>query len=85
MDQATAAALDARMASILPERPSDILSEREVDVLRLVATGKTDAEIAIALFISPRTVSNHVRSILGKLDVTSRSAATAWAVRNNLA
>jgi non-specific serine/threonine protein kinase len=85
MDQATVMALDARLPPIKPGRASDILSERELDVLRLVATGKTDAEIATALFISPRTVSNHVRSILGKVDVTSRAAATAYAVRNHLA
>ena len=52
----------------------DGLSEREVEVLGLVAAGKTDREISELLFISPRTVSNHVASILGKTDSANRAA-----------
>jgi DNA-binding NarL/FixJ family response regulator len=55
------------------------LSPREVDVLQLLARGMTDAEIADALFISPRTVHGHLNSIYGKLDVSSRTAAVARA------
>ncbi|HKG24507.1 MAG TPA: LuxR family transcriptional regulator, partial [Thermomicrobiales bacterium] len=60
------------------------LSEREIDVLRLVAAGHTDREIAEALFISPRTVNVHVANLRGKLGVSSRAAAVALAHRHNL-
>jgi predicted ATPase/DNA-binding CsgD family transcriptional regulator len=57
------------------------LSPRELDVLRLVVQGLPDREIAERLFVSPRTVGGHVASILNKLGVNSRAAATALAVR----
>ncbi|RIK47344.1 MAG: hypothetical protein DCC58_00075 [Chloroflexi bacterium] len=60
------------------------LSERELDVLRLVARGMTDAEVAAALFISPRTVSGHLQSIYNKLGISSRTAATAFAYERGL-
>jgi DNA-binding CsgD family transcriptional regulator len=60
------------------------LSPRELDVLRLVAGGLTDAEIADRLFVSPRTVSGHLQSIYGKLNVSSRAAATAFAYTHHL-
>ena len=53
-------------------------------MLRLVAEGKTDREIADALFISRNTVIRHVANILTKLDVGSRTAAAAFALRNGL-
>jgi non-specific serine/threonine protein kinase len=53
------------------------LSAREQEVLRLVAAGRTDREIADALFISPRTVNTHVARILAKLDVRTRREAVA--------
>jgi DNA-binding CsgD family transcriptional regulator len=55
------------------------LTRREHDVLRLLAEQKTDQEVADALFLSRRTVNWHVRSILGKLDVSSRGEAVARA------
>jgi predicted ATPase/DNA-binding CsgD family transcriptional regulator len=61
------------------------LSPRELEVLRLMADGHTDQQIADALFISRRTVTNHTSSVLGKLDVTSRTAAVAYAIRRGLA
>lgn len=61
------------------------LSEREGEVLRLVAGGLTNAEVADKLFLSPHTVSAHLRRIYGKLDVTSRSAATRFAIEHGLA
>jgi DNA-binding CsgD family transcriptional regulator/tetratricopeptide (TPR) repeat protein len=61
------------------------LSLREIQVLRLVAQGATDREIAEQLFISKRTVASHVANILRKLDVPSRAAASAEAVRSGLA
>ena len=54
-------------------------------MLRLVAEGLPDREIAATLFLSPRTVTSHVTSILNKLGVGSRSAAVAYAVRHGLA
>jgi DNA-binding CsgD family transcriptional regulator len=60
------------------------LTPRELEVLRLVAQGLTDAEVADRLFISPRTVSQHLRSIYGKLDVSSRAGATRFAVEHSL-
>ena len=60
------------------------LSAREMQVLRLVARGKTNREIASALFISDRTVERHVSNIFNKLDLPSRSAATAYAYEHQL-
>ena len=54
------------------------LTPREREVLRLVAAGQTDAEIADRLFISRFTVSNHVANILGKLGVPNRTTASRW-------
>ena len=60
------------------------LTAREVDVLRLLAQGLTDAQIAEQLVISPRTVNAHLTSIYSKLQVNSRAAATRFAVENAL-
>jgi predicted ATPase/DNA-binding CsgD family transcriptional regulator len=60
------------------------LTAREVEVLRLVAQGLTDAQVAEQLILSRRTVSTHLTSIYGKLQITSRSAATRFAVENGL-
>ncbi|HWN22854.1 MAG TPA: response regulator transcription factor [Gaiellaceae bacterium] len=60
------------------------LTERELEVLRLVATGKSNREIAAALVISQHTVARHVQNILAKLDVSSRMAAGAFAFEHDL-
>jgi DNA-binding CsgD family transcriptional regulator len=52
-------------------------------VLRLVAQGLTNKQIAERLIISPHTVKMHLRSIFGKLDVTSRAAATRFAIEHH--
>lgn len=65
-------------------RPGGSLSEREAQVLRLLAAGKTNRDIAAALFISEKTVARHVSNIFDKLGVSSRTGATAWAYRHNL-
>ena len=66
-----------------PEAKKDVdtlgLTPRQLEVLQLLARGMTDAEIAEALFISPRTVHGHLNTIYSKLDVDSRTAAVARA------
>jgi DNA-binding CsgD family transcriptional regulator len=66
-----------------PSSPND-LTEREVEVLRLVARGLSDAQVAELLVISPRTVNAHLRSIYSKLNITTRHAATLFAIRQQL-
>ena len=61
------------------------LSAREVEVLRLVAEGLTDAQVAARLFLSPYTVKAHLRTIYGKLDAPSRTAAARLAHEHGLA
>jgi two-component system, NarL family, response regulator LiaR len=60
------------------------LTRRERDIMRLLVEGLSNPEIAAALFISPRTVRNHVTNILTKLGVESRTAAATYALRNGL-
>jgi DNA-binding CsgD family transcriptional regulator len=60
------------------------LTRREREVLRLLAEGRSDREIAAALFISPKTAGTHVSHLLGKLGVTSRAAAVAHVHRHRL-
>jgi len=60
------------------------LTERELDVLRLVAQGHSNKEIAARLYISENTVKNHVRNMLEKLQLHSRMEAVMYAVRENL-
>jgi DNA-binding CsgD family transcriptional regulator len=61
------------------------LTSREAEVLRLLAQGLSDREIAAALFLSPRTVGGYVTRILTKLGLDSRTAAAVYAVRHGLA
>ena len=60
------------------------LSARELDVLKLVANGQDNAEIARELFISPKTVKNHISNILMKLQIENRIQAAVYAVRSGL-
>jgi DNA-binding NarL/FixJ family response regulator len=77
-----------RLMSSLRERRGDHplgeLTSRELEVLRLVATGKPNKEIAAELAISERTVRTHVSRILRKLRLSSRTQAALWAVREGL-
>ena len=70
--------------SSAPEHPGG-LTAREVEVLGLVAEGMTSAEIAKELYLSPRTVEAHITSIYHKIGVSSRSAATRFALEHGLA
>lgn len=60
------------------------LTEREAEVLRLVASGMTNSDIAEALFLSAKTVSRHLSNIFTKIDVSSRAAATAFAFEHGV-
>jgi DNA-binding NarL/FixJ family response regulator len=62
----------------------DALSERELDVLRLLARGLSNSEIASRLYLSPGTVRNYVSSVLGKLQVADRTHAAVLALRYGL-
>jgi DNA-binding CsgD family transcriptional regulator len=69
-----------------PRRPgaSEELSLREIDILRLVAGGLGDAQIAKRLFLSVHTVHRHVANIRTKLDVSSRAAAVGHATNHGM-
>lgn len=60
------------------------LTQRELQVIRLVAAGKSNREIASTLVISEHTVARHVQNIFAKLDVSSRAAAGAFAFEHDL-
>jgi DNA-binding NarL/FixJ family response regulator len=60
------------------------LTARELQVLRAIAAGKTNRDIAAELFISEHTVARHVQNIFAKTAVASRSAATAFAFAHDL-
>ena len=75
---------EQEVASLLsPSRPGG-LTEREVEVLRLVASGRTNPEIATELFLSEKTVARHLSNIFTKLEVGSRTAAAAYAYEHGL-
>jgi ATP/maltotriose-dependent transcriptional regulator MalT len=94
-EQALAAQEQAMLTTPLPARPAAApplqpptapfgLTAREVEVLRLLAQGLSDAQIADHLVISPRTVNRHVTSLYSKLGVSSRAAATRFAHEHHL-
>ena len=68
-----------------PEKSHEPLTERETEVLKLLASGKANKEIAQALNIGEQTVKTHVSHILDKLDVPSRTQAALYAIRTGLA
>jgi ATP/maltotriose-dependent transcriptional regulator MalT len=72
----------ARLAT--PTKSAYGLSRRELEVLRLVASGKTNREIAATLVISEHTVARHLQNIFAKLGLSSRAAATAFAFEHKL-
>ncbi len=78
-DRARVAALEA------PVGADDRLTPREVEVLQCLASGSSNAEIAATLFISEHTVARHLQNIFGKLGVSSRTAAAAYAFEHHLA
>ena len=66
-------------------RPSDLLSEREIQVLRMMARGLSNSEIARQLVVGEGTVRFHVSNILGKLQLDNRTQAVLYALRTGLA
>ncbi len=76
--------LGARVAVEPPPGPPDGLSERELEVLRMIALGHTNAEIADELFLSVRTVETHRAHIQQKLRVSSRSELVRYALEHKL-
>jgi DNA-binding NarL/FixJ family response regulator len=94
-EQALAAQAQAMLPTPLPTRPAAVpplqpptppagLTAREVEVLRLLAQGWSDAQIAEHLVLSPRTVNRHTASLYSKLGVSSRAAATRYAIEHHL-
>jgi predicted ATPase/DNA-binding CsgD family transcriptional regulator len=73
-----------RVAGVIKERAASGLSYRELEVLTLAAEGLTDAQVAERLYLSPRTVGQHLRSVYRKLGVSSRTAASREAARRGL-
>ena len=76
--------LGARLAAEPPPGPPDDLSDREVDVLRLIALGHTNAEIAEQLYLSVRTVETHRAHIQQKLRLTTRAELVGYALERGL-
>jgi len=74
----------AKRADDKQQVPAPKLTDRELEVLKLVAQGLTNREIADQLYISENTVKNHVRNILEKLHLHSRMEAVVYAVREKL-
>jgi HD-GYP domain-containing protein (c-di-GMP phosphodiesterase class II) len=72
-----------RAGGVRRSRPGG-LTAREVEILALVARGRSDREIARRLVVAPKTVSNHVQHIYAKLGITSRAAATLFAIQHGL-
>ena len=75
----------AELSLLTGERPPGALTDREVEVLRLVSTGLTNRGVATRLSLSEKTVARHLSNIFGKLGLSSRSGATAYAFRHGLA
>jgi DNA-binding NarL/FixJ family response regulator len=63
---------------------ADVLSPRERQVVALVATGRTNREVAAELHISDKTVARHLSNVFAKLGLTSRAAATAYAYEHDI-
>ena len=83
VDAVLAALAGGPSARLEARRPAD-LTVREVDVLRLIARGHTNKQAASELGISPKTVGTHVEHIYAKAGVTTRAAATLFAIEHDL-
>jgi DNA-binding NarL/FixJ family response regulator len=84
IDPVVARRLMSSLHEVRDDDPVSGLTSRELDVLRLVAAGKPNKQIATELGISERTARTHVSSILSKLRLSSRTQAALWAVREGI-
>jgi pimeloyl-ACP methyl ester carboxylesterase/DNA-binding CsgD family transcriptional regulator len=84
-DPAAAHPITATAIGRRQTRGSGALSPREIEVLRLLANGETNGQIAVRLGISINTVERHVANIYRRIDARGRADATAWAIRNGVA
>ena len=74
----------AELADLMGDRRAGVLTARELEVLRLVSTGLTNRAIGARLSLSEKTVARHLSNIFGKLGLSTRAAATAYAYENGL-
>jgi NarL family two-component system response regulator LiaR len=74
----------SQMRNLPPETSVEELTEREREVIRLVAMGRNNREIAQELFISEKTVKTHISNILGKLNLDHRTQLAIYAIKNKL-
>ena len=74
----------AELEDVMGGRRAGVLTPRELEVLRLVSTGLTNRAIGVKLSLSEKTVARHIANIFGKLELSSRAAATAYAYENGL-
>jgi DNA-binding NarL/FixJ family response regulator len=79
---ATQALLALARGEAVSQNQTEALSEREMEIVRLLAQGLTNKDIAQTLILSVRTVEAHMRSIFAKLGVHSRTEAALWAIKN---
>ena len=79
-----ASSAPAAAASRRGRSPRPLLTEREREILQLIVDGQTNREIAQTLFISEKTVKNHVTNLLRKLDLSDRTQAAVYAIRHGL-
>jgi non-specific serine/threonine protein kinase len=84
LERTGAAARRLQVDTAAPDEAMTMLTPRERDVLKLVAQGQSNKDIAQRLVLSEHTVHRHLANILRKLDLTSRAAAAAWGVRAGL-
>jgi DNA-binding NarL/FixJ family response regulator len=74
----------AELADLMGDRRVGVLTARELEVLRLVSTGLTNRVVGERLSLSEKTVARHLSNIFGKLGLSTRAAATAYAYENGL-
>jgi DNA-binding NarL/FixJ family response regulator len=73
-----------RIKSVASNRPENLLTRRELEVLKLLTKGLLNKEIANILYISEKTVKNHISSIFRKLDVQDRTQAAIYAIKHSI-
>ena len=85
MQAQRAGTLAGGLDAAVPGEAASVLAPRELDVVKLVAQGLSNQDIAARLVLSEHTVHRHLANILRKLHLSSRAAAAAWGVRTGLA